>query len=103
MEITIAKGLVELKLLNNRINRVINDSVFAGFTVGKKVMTGFNDIEELEQRAKSDYQSVQDLIKRRNEIKSAIVVSNATTEVQIADKTLTVAEAIERKSSIEYD
>lgn len=103
MQISIAKGLVELKLLDKRINRTINDSVLAGFTVGKKVQTGFANTEEIEKRAKSDYQSIKDLIKRRNEIKSAIVVSNATTMVDVAGKSMTVAEAIERKSSIDYD
>lgn len=103
MEITITRALAELKLLDKRIQRSINDSVLAGYTVGKKIMTGFNSVEEIEQRAKSDYQSIQDLIKRRNDIKGAIVVSNATTRVEIAGNTMTVAEAIERKSSIDYD
>lgn len=103
MEMTITRGLAELKLLDKRINRTVNESVLAGFTVGKKVMNGFTNVEEIEKRAKSDYQSIQDLIKRRNEIKSAIVVSNATTEVEIAGQKMTVAEAIERKTSIDYD
>lgn len=103
MEISIAKGLVELKLLDKRIHRTINDSILAGYTIGKKAMTGFANTEEIEKRSKSDYQSIQDLIKRRNEIKSAIVVSNANTLVDVAGVSMTVAEAIERKSSIEYD
>src|SRR5690606_36145264 len=100
---SIAKALVEIKLLDKRINRVINDSVLAGYTVGKKIMTGFSNVEELEVRAKADYQSIKDLIKRRNDIKSAIVVSNANTYVEIAGNKYTVAEAIERKTSIEYE
>ncbi|MFS0657375.1 hypothetical protein AB1L07_01955 [Niallia alba] len=103
MEITITRALAELKLLDKRIQRTINESVLAGYTVGKKFMTGFNSVEEIEKRSKSDYQSIQDLIKRRNEIKSAIVVSNATTQVEIAGQSMTVAEAIERKTSINYD
>ncbi|MGG3800599.1 hypothetical protein [Metabacillus fastidiosus] len=43
------------------------------------------------------------MIKRRNVIKSAIVLSNATTSVEIAGEKYTVAEAIERKTSIEYE
>ena len=38
-----------------------------------------------------------------NTLKSAIVKSNAVTEVTINGKTMTVAEAIERKNSIDYD
>ncbi|KJD52548.1 hypothetical protein UZ38_37130, partial [Bacillus amyloliquefaciens] len=36
-------------------------------------------------------------------IKSAIVVSNATTKIEVAGVKMTVAEAIERKTSISYD
>lgn len=57
----------------------------------------------MESRAKADYQSIEALIKRRNAIKSAIVVSNATTKIEVAGVKMTVAEAIERKTSISYD
>lgn len=39
----------------------------------------------------------------RNSLKSAIVKANAVTDVTIAGKTMTRAEAIERKNSIEYE
>lgn len=66
-------------------------------------MTGYDTKEDLERTVKSNFTSIKDLIKRRNEIKSKIVLSNATTEVEIAGVKYTVAEAIERKSSIEYE
>lgn len=103
MEMTITQGLSQLKMINKRISRKISDSTFGGYSVGGKVMTGYDSVEELEKEAKSDFESTKDLIKRRNEIKSAIVMSNATTKVNIAGEEYTVAEAIERKSSIEYD
>lgn len=100
---SITKALAELKLLDKKINRAISGGLYAGYVVGKKVMTGYNSIQEIEDKAKADYQSVTDLIKRRNKIKSAIVLSNALTKVNIGDKEFTVAEAIERKNSIEYE
>ena len=48
-------------------------------------------------------QSIIDLISNRNALKSAIIKSNATTKVTINNKTMTVAEAIERKKSIQYE
>ncbi|MGG0667679.1 hypothetical protein ABE073_04035 [Lederbergia citrisecunda] len=102
-EMTITRALAELKLLNDRIYRTVNNATFGGIKVGKKVSAGFSSVEDVEKRAKADYQSVQALIKRRNEIKAAIVVSNATSKVEIAGQTMTVAEAIERKTSIEYE
>ncbi|PAV30191.1 hypothetical protein CIL05_06910 [Virgibacillus profundi] len=103
MEISITRSLSEIKMLNKRISRKISDSIFGGYSVGKKVMTGYDTKEDLEQTVKSDFDSVNDLIARRNEVKSAIVMSNATTKVEIAGVKYTVAEAIERKSSIEYE
>lgn len=101
--ITVARALAELKLLDNRFHRVVNDATLIGSEVGKKISDGFNSKDELSNQVKSDYQSSLDLIKRRNIIKSAIVVSNATTEVDVAGITMTVAEAIERKTSIGYE
>lgn len=103
MEITITQGLAELKMLDKRITRKINNSIFAGYTVGGKVQTGYETTEELEKEIKANLESVKDLIKRRNKIKSLIVLSNAKTEVKIAGKTYTVAEAIDRKSFIDYE
>jgi len=103
MEMTITRGLAELKLLDSRINRSINEAVLGSNSVGKKLPTGYSSVEDVEKRAKSDYQSVKDLLKRRNAIKSAIVLSNATTVVEVAGVKMTVAEAIERKTSISYE
>lgn len=102
-EMTVARALAELKLLDSKIQRTINGATFIGAEVGKKVSAGFKSVDEIANRAKSDYQSSQDLIKRRNVIKSAIVVSNAQTKVNVAGVEMSVAEAIERKTSIEYD
>lgn len=103
MEITITRGLAELKTLNDRIEKSINQSVYIGVVTGKKILPGFKSNEEFEEKAKSNLQSVQDLIKRRNKIKSEIVKSNACTFVTVAGEKMTVAEAIERKSSISYE
>lgn len=60
-------------------------------------------VKEFEENTKAKFQSVKDLIERRKVIKSLIVKSNAMTEVEIAGVKYTVADAIERKTSIEYD
>ena len=48
-------------------------------------------------------QKVQDQINYRKRLKAAIVESNANTYVTINNETCTVAEAIERKTSIEFE
>lgn len=102
MTLTVAGGLVELKLLEKRIQKATN-SIFVLFQEGKNVLKGYKNKEELVDTIKANNQSVVDLIKRRNKVKSAIVLSNATTKVTVGNETMTVAEAIERKTSIQFD
>src|SRR5690625_647698 len=103
-EMTITKALSELKLLDKRINRKIEDAVFISFKKGElgKLPNGLDE-KEFGKNVEADYNSIADLIKRRNKIKASIVKSNAETVVNISGKDYTVAEAIERKNSIEYE
>lgn len=101
---SITRGLSELKLLDSRIGRSIESGKYViAYKKSAKKVDGIHTPEEFVENAKSSIQSVRDLIERRNKIKSAIVDSNAKTVVEIGDKKMTVAEAIERKSSIEYE
>ena len=99
----VTHGLNELKLLDSRILKRISDTGF--ITCSKKSAKKISGVgkDTYRKLSKSGYDSVIDLIARRNAIKSAIVKSNAITKVTIAGKEMTVAEAIERKSSISYE
>lgn len=102
-KMSIHQALAELKLLDKRINNAINGTTFVSFAVGKKPVLGFNTVKEFEDYVTAAYQSVNDLIKRRNRIKAAIVLSNATTKINVGGVEMTVAEALERKQSIVYE
>ena len=95
---TIHKALAELKTLDDRINKAITtlDPVAANKR-SNKVYKGVSITDWCEQ-AKSDYQKATDLICRRNAIKRAVVLSNATTKVTIGGQEYSVAEAIEMKN-----
>lgn len=103
MEMTVTRALAELKLLDSRIHKAIQELNPIAITTGKKVVPGYQTNEEYSERTKAKLQSVKDLIKRRNEIKAAIVKSNAENKVTIGGKEYTVAEAIERKNGIKYE
>ena len=94
----IHKALCELKILDDRINRAIDDCRYVGVTkiVSKRV--GSQTVEDFANSVKDGYKSASDLIKRRQAIKSAVVKSNAMTTVIIGDTTYTIAEAIEMKN-----
>lgn len=102
-KISITEALNELKLYDSKITKAIINATFCGAAKKSSDKVGVVKKDEFGERAKASYQSVTDLIANRNALKSAIVKSNAVTEVTIADKTMTVAEAIEHKNSIEYD
>lgn len=101
-EISITRALTELKTLDGRITKAINKP-FVHSKVGNRV-SGTNKTEaEIIQEVKQDFQSYRDLIERRNKLKCAIVKSNAITMVEVGDKVMTVAEAIERKTSVQME
>lgn len=100
----VTQALNELKTLDARIMRAINSATFvAAAKVCEKNVTSNMSKEDFNTRAKADLQSIIDLIERRKNIKAAVVASNAVTMVEIAGMTMTVAAAIERKTSIEYE
>lgn len=99
MEISINRALSELKLLNKKITDKtgrlqVSDAVQKQTQEGGKVFI---------ETAAANIQAIRDLISRRNLIKSKIVLSNASTTVAVGSQSMTVAEAIERKTSIELD
>lgn len=97
-QISVTRALAQVKSLNDRIQRGTNGQ-FIAVSVGGKI-NGRPSIQEAEKILTSNLQSVQALIAARTALKSAIVRSNAITTVIIAEQRMTVAEAIERKSSI---
>lgn len=95
-EVSITRALVELKTLDSRIQKKMDSSVFVSFK-GQ-----FHQPADGVKEAVSNFQSVNDLIERRKNIKSAIITSNATTKISICGTEMTIAEAIETKSSIKH-
>lgn len=101
---TIHKGLAELKILDGRIKKEIqNDSYCAANKHSNEKINGI-PIEDFRKTVQGTYDKVTDLINRRKAIKKAVVLSNAKTTVKIADVEYTVAEAIEMKNhGIEFE
>lgn len=97
-KMTIHRGLSELKVLDDRI--------FSAISEGTYCLPNKHSNEKLKGIAVADYEKIMqgmydkavDLIKRREAIKRAVVLSNASTKVEISGNTYTVAEAIEMKN-----
>jgi hypothetical protein len=102
-KISITEALNELKLYDAKISKAIGSHKYVGAAKKSSNLIGVQTKEVYSDNAKAGYRSVVDLIANRNKLKSLIVKSNAITEVTISGKTMTVAEAIERKNSIQFE
>lgn len=85
---TVTRGLAELKLLDKKINRKISSLHLIG--------------KDLPTPPESQIQSVEDLITERSALKMKIMTSNYATKVTIDGKSITVLQAIEMKTTMEY-
>ena len=102
VNMSVHRGLSELKLYANKIASLNSGSFVVANKQSNKTIGG-KSIEDVNNLIKGNFDSMAALIENRKRIKDAIVKSNAATNVTIAGKIMTVAEAIERKVSIEFE
>lgn len=95
---TVHKALAELKVLDSRIESAILSGDFVITKKNNQDTVKGKTAEQYKAKAVDAFQKASDLIRRRNAIKNAVVVSNAKTTVKIGDNKYTVVEAIEKKN-----
>lgn len=95
---TVHKALAELKILDGRIKKEIQNGSYCAANKHSNDKINGIPIDDFKKSVRGTYDKVTDLINRRKAIKKAIVLSNAKTTVKIADVEYTVAEAIEMKN-----
>lgn len=101
-KMTIHRGLSELKLIDSKIEKQINEILPTGTFQKGKLVEGFMEKDVFEKNAKSRFDSVNDLISRKSKIKSAIVEANGKTSVTVGGKEMTIADAINFKNIIKF-
>ena len=97
-KMTIHKALAELKTMDDRINKAIRSTSYVLAAKHSAEKINGVKVNDFKEQMRSGYQKVTDLIKRRDAMKRAVVLSNATTKVKIGDNEYTAAEAIEMKN-----
>lgn len=97
-KMTVHKALAELKTMDDRISKAIRSTTYVLAVKHSAEKINGVKVNDFKDQMRSGYQKVTDLIKRRDAMKRAVVLSNATTKVKIGGKELTVAEAIEAKN-----
>ena len=103
---TITRALAEVKHIKAKFDRMLSTSRFVAVAQGQETSkhltaeVGLLSVDTFSAAAVSAFQSCEDQIKRYNAIRKHLILANATTTVTIGSQTMTIAEAIERKSSI---
>lgn len=95
---TVHKALAELKVLDSRIDNAIAGGDFVATKKNNQDKVKGKTVEQFSENAKAAFDKASDLIRRRNAIKDALNVSNATTVVKVGEKEYTVVEAIDKKN-----
>jgi hypothetical protein len=99
---TIHRALAELKLIDSKIEKQIDEIVPVGIFQKGKLINNHIKEEDFSKSAISKFDSVNDLIMRKNLIKSAIIEANSITKVQVSGKEMTIADAINHKTIIKF-
>lgn len=98
-KITVHQALAELKTIDNRITKKINEGTYVCSNKHSNEKINGMTIKQFMDDMKASYQSVEDLIRYRNAMKRAVVLSNATTKVNIDGwGEFSVAEIIDMKN-----
>lgn len=97
-KITVHKALAELKTIDARIEKSIRENTYVLAVKHSAEKINGMTVKNFKEKMQSGFQKSTDLIARRDAIKRAVVLSNATTKVKIGDNEMTVAEAIDAKN-----
>ncbi|TSI05285.1 hypothetical protein [Lysinibacillus sp. BW-2-10] len=100
---TIHRALTELKNLKDRIHKATSEVNVIVPNRKSNEKIGGVEVEEYKKQMQASYDKVIGLINYRNRLKTAVVQSNAKTIVTVAGEEMSVAQAIERKDSIQYE
>lgn len=101
-QMSVTRALASLKNLDSKIYKKISEFQPIIITNGPSAPFGYDSVQSFEDRARAEWQAITDLIVYRNALKTAVIESNANTEVEIAGTKMSVAAAIDMKSSIDY-
>lgn len=95
---TIHKALAELKILDARIAKEIQNGSYCAANKHSNEKINGIPVSDFEKAVQGTYDKVTDFLKRQEAIKRAVTLSNAKTVVNISGKDYTVAEAIWMKN-----
>ncbi len=101
---SVTRALAELKRLDDRIKRASEEGVFVAVTTGKnvsmKVYEAQMTVDAVKSKIQESFDKLDSMFVSRASMKAALVLSNAKTTIKVFGRDVTVAEAIEMKTSV---
>lgn len=91
---TIHRALSELKVLDDRITKLLSEAKFCGAAKNCMQKLGGVTIEEYKQNAQAIYDKITDLMARQAAIKRGVSESNAVTHAVVCGHDYTIAQLI---------
>lgn len=101
-KMTIHQALSTLKMLEKRIASASRQVFIATKKKSADKIDGVA-VKDVNAMLEGNLQKIKQLIENRKALRSAVVLSNASTQITIGDKTYSVAEAIERKANMDSE
>lgn len=101
--ITLHEALVELKTIDARISKAVDNARLVGITQGQSDKIWNLTKDEFTKKAIASKQSIGDLIALKSIVKAWVMKANAETSIEIWGKKMTIIEAINKKESISLE
>lgn len=101
-QMTMHQLLAEIKLTKAKLDNTTS-KLFVSHKKHSDMVVDSVPVEKAEQIMRGNLDSVRHLISNLTEYETVRYKSNANTSVEIAGKTMTVADAIKRKENIKYE
>lgn len=103
MKMSLTRVMAELKMTDKKIKKHLREDRFVGMEIGDRGIVGYSSVEDFKREITGNYDRIKQLLKNRNILKAALVKANAETYVTIGEKTMTLAEAIEKRNTVNFD
>lgn len=98
---TITRALVELKMLDKKINQAMSEKMIGLYQrKGDMVIDTILKKEDFEKKAKEKVQSLKDLVSRAEKMRLALAKANATNTVEVNGREMTIAEVLVFKDRV---